>query len=317
MPFIRIKLGETKKEFDTKEELKTWLEEQKTKYSWWNDARNDLEKLLGRLDSLETDAIHEQLSSIWKKLHIPVPGSNFEHALDSLAKKHQSIAVHTTNALKQGRISGGPQDGQRSIDDILGNAYAMQILFPPHNLQHAIETAKSFEEHLKSLQAQTDTARQKIDQFLESVNLKPALKYWADKAVAHAKTAKRMMIWTFVATLGAVASFTGLLYVFSKFGWLHGQSGFLGLAGVPLTLFAAAVTLWMPRAAYKLAVMHNHLKEHADEKKAIVHTYLTLLEHDSEFKSEGRKALLEQLFQGGQTGLVNEKFAMPSILSEK
>jgi hypothetical protein len=73
----------------------------------------------------------------------------------------------------------------------------------------------------------------------------------------------------------------------------------------------------MPRAAYKLAVMHNHLKEHAEERKAIVHTYLTLLEQDPEFKAEGRRALLEQLFQGGQTGLINEKFAMPGFFGEK
>ena len=207
------------------------------------------------------------------------------------------------------------QIGQQSltVEELIGNAYAMMILFPTHDTKHLIQKSNDFEEHLEKLQADTDKAQREVDRFLETINLSPALKYWAKKACDHGKSAKRMMKWTIAATVAAVGSFVGLLAIFNELGWLAGSTDTLGLARFPLTLFAAAVTLWMPRAAYKLAVMHNHLKEHAEERRAIVHTYLTMLEHDPEFKADGRKALIEEDVKELVETVISDSWSFPDL----
>ena len=313
MPLLTINLGEKDQTFETKDELKVWLEEQEERYRWYNDARKRFEHLIETLDNNDAETLRNAIHQAWKKLNLPIPGSQYDDALADLAKHNPEVATKLGEVLKNRKITtSGSISRQQNLttEQLLGNAYGLFYLYAPHDTKHVLQQCDDFKTHLDALEKQTSTAKNEVENFLREVELQPAYEYWEKKANNHKTKAWLALAATIGAAVVAVIAFVKLMSAFSEIGGT-GANDSLGLTRFPLTLFAAAVTLWMPRAAYKIFVMHNHLREHAEERMAIVHTYLNMVKYDPEFKAEGRRALIEQLFQGGQTGLVNEKMVLP------
>ena len=73
--------------------------------------------------------------------------------------------------------------------------------------------------------------------------------------------------------------------------------------------------IWAMRILVKLLLSNSHLSADADERIAMIQTYLALLEEGKLDETDGRRALLAAIFRPTTTGVIKDE-GMPPVAGQ-
>ncbi len=157
-------------------------------------------------------------------------------------------------------------------------------------------------------------AKVAVDSFKNSYQAEIALKepvtFWTNKATSHANSARSYgiaaLVVAIVAGVAAVSCLPGILKA--------GQSAVVPYYGIAVAVAVSTLTLWLLRVLVRNYLAQNHLKTDADERVAMVKTYLALME-SGKAPTESLGPVLSALFRPATDGLVKSD-SMPLSVAE-
>ncbi|MGL6162420.1 DUF6161 domain-containing protein [Microbulbifer sp.] len=133
----------------------------------------------------------------------------------------------------------------------------------------------------------------------EDLALHAPVRYWGIQEKYHRR---KMIIF---ACITGVATFVSIVGLISFSGYVLDQKvteivvGKIVTMGV-LTTFA----VWVVRLCANLFMSHSHLHTDAQERRTMIHTYLSLLRKRNALKEEERQLILQTLFRPNTTGMI-------------
>lgn len=159
-------------------------------------------------------------------------------------------------------------------------------------------------------------ANEDIDMFKDFVKSEIALKapvtYWETKAGGHQKKGTQAGV---VAVLLMIAYVIVALKYSDAAEELVGVGKDINYAGVLITGALVTLAFWLLRLVVRVFLSHQHLETDANERVAMVKTYLALKEAGQAPKDGDLAPILTALFRPANDGIVKDE-AMPPVLAE-
>jgi len=172
-------------------------------------------------------------------------------------------------------------EGQRKRFDKNASEYEQE-------LSDAIEKART------DLEALTQTYDDKLA-------LQAPVRYWKLQQEYHRK---KLVLFGWVTGLATLVAILGLI----GFAWFVLDQKVSELIVGKLVTMAVLTTfaIWAVRLCANLFMSHNHLHTDAQERRTMIHTYLSLLRQKNALKEEERQLILQTLFRPNTTGMIKE-----------
>lgn len=196
------------------------------------------------------------------------------------------------------------QDGlltaSRDFNDTLEDQIASQDQTQMDRLRaHSQDFSDLVENSKKQLQEITDT-------YDAQLALQAPVRYWKNKLNAHVRLI-RWFGWSFGVglVLAAVGLSVGLTLILSDDTLKPGQIG--------IALVLVTMVVWGLSMLARNLLSNIHLATDANERRVMVHTYLSLMRRGKGLKDDEIKLILEVLFRTAATGIVKEDARPPSI----
>lgn len=161
---------------------------------------------------------------------------------------------------------------------------------------------ESVDESLRSIRTTEET-------YKEQMKLQAPVDYWQTKAEKHAEalTKSRRTLITF-ATLGSLALVGALLYVTNTAFAVAEKSNTETAVFLKYAAIGAVITtigFWIARVLLRIYLSDRHLLTDAEERIALIKTYLAL-SNDSKVEAADRALILAPLFRTAADGIVKE-----------
>lgn len=164
---------------------------------------------------------------------------------------------------------------------------------------------KSVEKYDLELKRSIDKAREDLESLTQTYDDKLALqapvRYWGLQEKHHRKKVKLFAAITLLATIGALCGLAAFAWYVLDQKVSEMIIGRLVTMGV-LTTFA----IWAVRLCANLFMSHNHLHTDAQERRTMIHTYLSLLRKKNALNEDERQLILQTLFRPNTTGMIKE-----------
>lgn len=164
---------------------------------------------------------------------------------------------------------------------------------------------KSVEKYDQELKRSIDKAREDLESLTQTYDDKLALqapvRYWGLQEKYHREKVKLFAAITMLATIGALCGLMAFAWYVLDQKLSDMIIGRLVTMGV-LTTFA----IWAVRLCANLFMSHNHLHTDAQERRTMIHTYLSLLRKKNALNEDERQLILQTLFRPNTTGMIKE-----------
>ncbi|WP_345195654.1 DUF6161 domain-containing protein [Kistimonas scapharcae] len=159
----------------------------------------------------------------------------------------------------------------------------------------------SNEESLNSLlQSYTEQMEALKKRFNDDMATKSAVTYWSNKASDHKKYAK----W-----FGGIAVFLAVVLIAVMAWGLYKAFSLETVAYWKMAIVAvmSSLAIWIIRVLVRIFISKLHLAEDAEERVAMVKTYLALLQEDNGLDGTNKEMVLSSLFRPGSIGLIKDE----------
>lgn len=161
---------------------------------------------------------------------------------------------------------------------------------------------ESVDEALKSIRTTEET-------YKEQMKLQAPVEYWQAKADRHATALKNSRRWLIAfAGLGSVSLIGVLLYVTNTAFAVAEKSGAETAVLLKYAAISAVITtiaFWVARVLLRIYLSDRHLLTDAEERIALIKTYLAL-SNDAKVEAADRALILAPLFRTAADGIVKD-----------
>lgn len=164
---------------------------------------------------------------------------------------------------------------------------------------------KSVQKYDVELKRELDKARQDLESLTQTYDDKLALqapvRYWGLQEKYHRK---KVQIFAAITGFATVTALAGLV----AFAWTVLDQKVSDLIVGRLVTMAVLTTfaVWAVRLCANLFMSHNHLHTDAQERRTMIHTYLSLLRKKNALNEDERQLILQTLFRPNATGMIKD-----------
>lgn len=229
-----------------------------------------------------------------------VKRDSFAEALRNLLNNSQADIGRSRS-----RVAATLRDVQKSFNEFKQK----QILYEGQN-------QKSLDDSGIQLQSLIGDARKEIDEFKRFVKAEIALKapvsYWEEKATGHKRLSERSGIAVVVVMIAlSLWAYIGA----DAIKVMVGTSKDLNYSGIVIIGAMVTMALWLLRLIVRIFLSQQHLETDANERVAMVKTYIALQEAGLAPKDADLTPILVALFRPTSDGIIKDE-AMPPVFAE-
>ena len=138
-------------------------------------------------------------------------------------------------------------------------------------------------------------------QYDDKLALQAPVRYWGLQEKYHRR---KVILFAVVTVLAAIGALSGL----AVFAWYVLDQKVSEMIIGKLVTMAVLTTfaIWAVRLCANLFMSHNHLHTDAQERRTMIHTYLSLLRKKNALNEDERQLILQTLFRPNATGMIKD-----------
>lgn len=189
-------------------------------------------------------------------------------------------------------------DSQVEFDKLIRKSEAMVA---------SVETqfSEALKEYNNTLASSLDKASEELQNITRTYDDKLALhasvRYWGLQEKFH----KQMLIGYGIGTVVVAALVIVGFWLYAEH-FLNAEYTKIQVSKLVTAVVITTFGIWAVKTCANLFMAHTHLRTDAQERRTMIHTYLSLLRKGQGPKEEDRQLILQTLFRPSTTGMIKE-----------